>query len=240
MTVFQAKSPAPIVVGRNERGLSSIFTELDLLVETAQAADHFRVVAGSVGAGKTSVALRLAHELAHSRSAELAKRKDVPDLPRAIAPWQGAIAEPLGAGTPTDLVINDSRVLVPLRPASSDAQASAIQMIVWSTLLEPAQDDIDLDPPDEPKRAELARIDYLTGRLKGLNRADARNLRRRLRTYFDRVSARIGRAAKVVPLAPHEPCDLLPLRSALTPTAPPALAASRAAGAGPARPSRRS
>ncbi len=68
-------------------------------------------------------------------------------------------------------------------------------------------------------------IEFAAGRLAGLSRHDARNWRRLLRDFFVRTFARIGRATTSSPPTPNDTGDLLPLRSALTPTAPPAAAA---------------
>lgn len=75
------------------------------------------------------------------------------------------------------------------------------------------------------QRDRLRRIDRTAGRLAGLSRQDIRHWRRILRYFVVRVLARIGRAASTLPPAPHDLGDLLPLRGALTPTAPPAAAA---------------
>jgi len=68
-------------------------------------------------------------------------------------------------------------------------------------------------------------IESVAGRLAGLSRPDARHWRRLLRDFFVRIFARIGRAADCLSAAPANPVRLLPLRSALTPVAPPAFAA---------------
>jgi hypothetical protein len=67
-------------------------------------------------------------------------------------------------------------------------------------------------------------IEFAAGRLAGLTRHDARHWRRLLRDFFVRTFARVGRAASSSPPTPNDMVDLLPLRSALTPTAPPAAA----------------
>jgi hypothetical protein len=82
--------------------------------------------------------------------------------------------------------------------------------------------------PDLTRRAHRivgSIIEFVAGRLAGLNRQDARHWRQMLRDFLVRTFARIGRAASSSRPTPQDPVSLLPLRCALTPTAPPAFAA---------------
>jgi len=150
---------------------------------------------------------------------------------RAASPWRCSSAQPLFHKTPPgERATDNSRALHPLIAAPTYASGLAQMPGVWAPNSQPVPSGSRGAAPHGKgttrlSRAALTELDYLAGRRRGHNRAGVRHWRQMLRVFFTRAFARISRAAGALPPAPHEPSDLLPLRSALTPTAPPAVAA---------------
>jgi hypothetical protein len=234
LMLIEAKSWRSPHLGRNESGMSSIAEGLRLIFETERMADAFRLLCQSQDAAKAHPAFSLSHELAHYLLREESGHDHTESVapPRAVTPWLRSCVEPPSVETPpTELATVASRALHPLIAAPAYARDLAQRPDIWPPDLAPVFSQIsDVAAPEirrEPtrlSRAVLARLDYLAGRLRGHSRAGARHWRQIHLSYFSRAFACIGRADRVLPSAPHEPCDLLPLRGALTPTAPPTLA----------------
>ncbi|MCM3883067.1 hypothetical protein [Frankia sp. R82] len=214
--------------------MSLIAEGLRLIFETERMADAFRLLWQSHDAAKGHPAFSLSHELAHYLLHDKSGRDHTePVAPaRAVTPWLRSCVEPSSVETPpTELATDPSRALHPLIAAPAYARDLAQRPDIWPPDLAPVfSQTSDIAAPGirrEPtwlSRAVLARLDYLAGRLRGHSRAGARHWRQILLSYFSRAFARISRAARVLASAPHRPCDLLPLRGAYTPTAPPTLA----------------
>ncbi|MBL7486538.1 hypothetical protein [Frankia sp. AgW1.1] len=229
-----------LAFGQDASAKSSVSDGLRPLLDTVRTADSLRLVYRSTGAGKAAAAAAAISRL--GTAGTLTRRcpagcecLDAAVSLRVVVPWlEPSPALPAGETVSGIPVTDTSQCVSPVLLASPCMREPAAMRSTWPLAFQlgvsgvvghQAASAIFLEAEPQPSRAEFADIDTLAAQLNGWNRAGSRHWRRLLRSFFDRVFARIGRAAQVVPLAPHEPCDLLPLRSALTPTAPPAAAA---------------